>query len=189
MIKRSPRSRLWERNNGGILYSRFLLKAFAKPKSNISFLSIWQKRALGSAQILDSKTWCAKGVRIKFAASNWFDEVIASEFFHQDPCRAGLRSLRRRLFRRTCGGAEDRGGRLCQATADDGPALHHHFDHREFGNFGLRSGKNSRAASRGGGHWPVVFRADFCLPHAARVSRDGNGFVFQHHACRAAPAV
>ena len=64
-----------------------------------------------------------------------------------------------------------------------------HLDHHQSGNIELRSGENARAPSRGGSHWPVVFRADFYLPHSLGVSRHRNGVVFQHHAGRAAPAV
>ena len=49
--------------------TRFLLKAFAKPKSNISFLAIWQKRALARHGCLHSKMWRAKRAKNKIRST------------------------------------------------------------------------------------------------------------------------
>ena len=39
------------------------------------------------------------------------------------------------------------------------------------GTLALRSAEDARAPSRGGSHWPLVFRADFYVPHSVGFSR------------------
>jgi hypothetical protein len=46
---------LSEKKSGGISFTPFLRKGFAKPKSNISFLVISQKRAPGSKRHRNKK--------------------------------------------------------------------------------------------------------------------------------------